>query len=256
MNFAIIAAGEGSRLASEGVEMPKPLVSIDGQPMIERLLNIFARCGARRIVVCVNEFMTEVRKFLSDFKFTEGWPGDRPELVVVVKTTPSSMHTMAEVARAMKGYGRYIATTVDTIFREEDFLPYVNAWETAPESVDSMMAVTDFVDDEKPLWVGVDKESMRITGFYDSKPADGVFVSGGIYGLSERARDVLEKSIAEGMSRMRNYQRALISEGLDVMAFPMGKIIDVDHAADIAVANGFLLTPPHKKRGPIDASKL
>ena len=34
MKFAIIAAGEGSRLAQEGVEEPKPLVSVCGQPMI------------------------------------------------------------------------------------------------------------------------------------------------------------------------------------------------------------------------------
>lgn len=240
MNFAIIAAGEGSRLANEGVSLPKPLVNIDGQPMIGRLLNIFARCGAGRIVVCVNEFMTEVREYLAGFRFSEEWPGDRPTLVVLVKTTPSSMHTMAEVASAMRGHGRWIATTVDTIFRENDFLPYVNAWESAPQSADSMMAVTSFVDDEKPLWVGVDEESMRVTGFYDTKPEDGKFVSGGIYGLSDAAIDVLDKSLEEGMSRMRNYQRALISEGLEVMAFSMGKIIDVDHAGDIATANEFL----------------
>lgn len=240
MNFAIIAAGEGSRLASEGVELPKPLVEIAGQPMIGRLLNIFARCGAKRIVVCVNEFMTEVREYLTNFEFSGQWLGDRPELVVLVKTTPSSMHTMAEVAAAMRGYGRWIATTVDTIFKENDFLPYVNAWEAAPESVDSMMAVTDFVDDEKPLWVGVDKETMHITGFYDSRPKDAQFISGGIYGLSDTAAEVLDKCLSEGVSRMRNYQRALISNNLEVMAFPMGKIIDVDHAGDITTANKFL----------------
>lgn len=240
MNFAIIAAGEGSRLASEGISLPKPLVEIQGMPMIGRLLNIFAQAGGKRIVVCVNEFMTEVREYLDRFEFNREWPGDRPELVVVVKTTPSSMHTMAEVASAMRGYGRWIATTVDTIFRTEDFLPYVNAWESAPENVDAMMAVTEFVDDEKPLWVGVDESSMRVTGFFDARPEGAKFISGGIYGLSDNAADVLEASLATGMSRMRNYQRALIGAGLDVAAFPMGKIVDVDHASDVATANRFL----------------
>ena len=46
MKFAIIAAGEGSRLAQEGVEEPKPLVSVCDQPMIERLMRIFVDCGA------------------------------------------------------------------------------------------------------------------------------------------------------------------------------------------------------------------
>lgn len=41
MNYAIIAAGEGSRLVQEGVKLPKPLVDLDGRPMIGRLIDIF-----------------------------------------------------------------------------------------------------------------------------------------------------------------------------------------------------------------------
>ena len=49
MKFGIIAAGEGSRLASEGVKEPKPLITIQGVPLIERLVRIFARHGATSI---------------------------------------------------------------------------------------------------------------------------------------------------------------------------------------------------------------
>ncbi|MDY3008013.1 MAG: NDP-sugar synthase, partial [Sodaliphilus sp.] len=34
MNYGIIAAGEGSRLAQEGVAKPKPLVELNGEPMV------------------------------------------------------------------------------------------------------------------------------------------------------------------------------------------------------------------------------
>lgn len=244
MNFAIIAAGEGSRLAQEGVEKPKPLVDIDGRPMIGRLLEIFSRSGGRRIVVCVNEFMKEVKAYLDAFQFEPRSDGTVPELIVKVKTTPSSMHTMAEIASEMRGHGRWIATTVDTIFWPSDFQAYVEAWEQAPAKVNVMMAVTDFVDDEKPLWITTtpssDSGTLRITSFLDRAPEHPEYISGGIYGLSDPAIDVLEECLAKGVSRMRNYQRALVEAGLDVEAFPMGKIIDVDHAADIAVANSFL----------------
>ncbi|MDE5843263.1 MAG: NDP-sugar synthase [Muribaculaceae bacterium] len=240
MNFAIIAAGEGSRLAQEGVMLPKPLVEIDHQPMISRLLEIFARCGAKRIVVCVNEFMPEVKEYLADYQFESVDAGHAPELILKVKTTPSSMHTMAEIAEEMEGHGRWIATTVDTIFHESDFRRYVEAWESAPESTDVMMAVTGFVDDEKPLWVVADAEDMRIEAFLDECPEDARYISGGIYGLSDAAIGVLRRCMAQDVSRMRNYQRRLVSEGLDVRAFPMGKIIDVDHAADIETACEFL----------------
>lgn len=240
MNFAIIAAGEGSRLAQEGVEKPKPLVEIAGSPMIGRLLDIFARCGAQRIVVCVNEFMTEVREYLADYKFESIESECAPELIVKVKTTPSSMHTMAEISEEMEGYGRWIATTVDTIFHESDFKEYVKAWEGASVSTDVMMAVTDYVDDEKPLWVEVNPEDMRIEAFLDHRPEKAKYISGGIYGLSDAAIGVLRECVSQGVSRMRNYQRRLVESGLDVRAFPMGKIIDVDHASDIAVADRFL----------------
>ena len=40
MNYAIIAAGEGSRLVQEGVTLPKPLVKLNGVEMIRRLIDI------------------------------------------------------------------------------------------------------------------------------------------------------------------------------------------------------------------------
>ena len=41
MKYAVIAAGEGSRLVEEGIIEPKPLVRINGETMIDRLLRIF-----------------------------------------------------------------------------------------------------------------------------------------------------------------------------------------------------------------------
>lgn len=68
MNYAIIAAGEGSRLAQEGVQKPKPLVELCGEPMIGRLINIFTRCNAESISVIVNREMTEVKEYLDTLK--------------------------------------------------------------------------------------------------------------------------------------------------------------------------------------------
>lgn len=48
MKFAIISAGEGSRLSQEGVALPKPLVQLNGVAMIDRLIQIFVRNGLIR----------------------------------------------------------------------------------------------------------------------------------------------------------------------------------------------------------------
>ncbi|MDD6888748.1 MAG: NTP transferase domain-containing protein [Bacteroidales bacterium] len=233
MNFAIIAAGEGSRLQQEGVSTPKPLVSLNGRPMIGRLIDIFVNCGAECISVIVNEQMTEVREYLTSLK------SQLPvELRLVVKSTPSSMHSFYEVSSILPE-GRFILTTVDTIFHEEDFRRYVQAFAEADASIDGMMAVTSYIDDEKPLYVDVD-EQMRITAFNDSPSAIAKYISGGIYGLDRSAIGVLQKCIDGGVSRMRNFQRALVAEGLNLRAFDMGKIIDVDHQSDIEKANALI----------------
>ena len=234
MNFGIIAAGEGSRLRTEGVEFPKPLVPLDGEPMIGRLLNIFIRLGAESVAVIVNEEMKEVQEYVEDLVTRFPVPFD-----LIVKSTPSSMHSFYEISECFSGKGRFILTTVDTIFREEDFARYAGFFSQSPEEVDGVMAVTPYIDDEKPLYVEVDDE-MRITGFLDKPTPSSRFISGGIYGLGQKSIEVLRNCIDKGVSRMRNFQRELISSGLDLRAYPIDKIIDVDHASDIAKAEAFI----------------
>ena len=230
MNYAIISAGEGSRLAQEGVAKPKPLVDICGEPMIGRLINLFCRCNAESISIIVNEQMTEVREYIESLSL------DIP-LNLVVKTTPSSMHSFFELSRVIPK-GRFCLTTVDTIFREQDFRPYIEAME-ADERYDGMMAVTDYIDDEKPLYVQTD-DDLNITAFRDERYDGAKYISGGIYALNEKAIDVLADCMERGVARMRNFQRALVDAGLRLKAYPMGKILDVDHAGDIEKAENFI----------------
>lgn len=230
MNYAIIAAGEGSRLAQEGVAKPKPLVDICGEPMIGRLINLFCRCNAESISIIVNEQMTEVREYIESLSL------DIP-LNLVVKTTPSSMHSFFELSRVIPK-GRFCLTTVDTIFSEQDFRPYIEAME-ADERYDGMMAVTDYIDDEKPLYVQTD-DDLNITAFRDERYDGAKYISGGIYALNEKAIDVLADCMERGVARMRNFQRALVDAGLKLKAYPMGKILDVDHAGDIEKAENFI----------------
>ena len=211
MHYAIIAAGEGSRLAQEGVARPKPLVELNGEPMILRLINIFTRCNAQSISIIINDFMPEVKDFVKSLQL------DVP-LNLVIKSTPSSMHSFWELSKVMAP-GKFCLTTVDTIFREEDFARYIHAFE-ADTSHDGMWAVTPFIEDEKPL--------------------GAKYVSGGIYAMSDSAFPVLNDCIEQGISRMRNFQRALIAAGMRLKAFSIDKIIDVDHASDIEVAQRFI----------------
>ena len=101
------------------------------------------------------------------------------------------------------------------------------------------MAVTDYIDDEKPLYVDTDEE-LNITAFRDASGPESRYISGGIYGLTPKALDILDNCIEEGIARMRNFQRRLVEGGMKLKAYPFAKIIDIDHAEDIAKAEEFI----------------
>lgn len=238
MIYGIIAGGEGSRLATEGVKEPKPLVKVGGEMLLDRLVRIFWDNDAEGIAVAFRKSMTDVAVQLSYLQGCADGDGLAPVICTGVET-PSSMHSLAAIIDRL-AEGSFCVTTVDTVFREDTFRWYVKAFKECVESgeADGMMAVTSLIDDEKPLYVAVDGD-MNITGFLDESGASN-YVSAGIYGLTPRAADVLRRCVERGESRMRNFQRALLRDGLRLKAFDIGRAFDIDHAADIGKAERFL----------------
>jgi NDP-sugar pyrophosphorylase family protein len=207
---------------------------VGGERLIDRLLRIFLANGATEVVAICNEQMTEVRARLEQIQTAGLVP-----LKFVVKSTPSSMHSMWELSRWLRDEP-FVLTTVDTIFREEEFHTYVADFLqlVGRGEADGLMGVTDYIDDEKPLYVSTD-DDLAITGFLDRCETPR-YISGGIYGLTPRSIETLRRCIERGESRMRNFQRALIADGLRLKAWPFSKVLDIDHASDIVKAETFL----------------
>lgn len=231
MRYAVIAAGEGSRLAQEGMTTPKPLVKIGGECMVDRLVRIFVAAGAKEVCVVCNPSSEAYVKSRQE----AGAP-----LRSIVRTTPSSMHSMYELMPMLEGDEPFVLTTVDTVFRESEFQDYVAAFEkmVAAGEADGLMGVTTYIDDEKPLYVATD-DDLNIRAFLDADE-NPRYVSGGIYGLTPCALATLRRCVDRGESRMRNFQRALLTDGLQLKAYPFTKVIDVDYAGDIAKAEALL----------------
>ena len=83
-------------------------------------------------------------------------------------------------------------------------------------------------------------EMMNITAFRDKRWDGAKYVSGGVYAMTNQAFAVLDQCIEQGISRMRNFQRALVEAGYKLQAYSIDKIVDVDHAGDIITAESFL----------------
>ena len=229
MNYGIIAAGEGSRLASEGVLTPKPLVRLNGETLLDRLIRLFLDNHAESVSIIINKEMIAVQEHLSRISLPV-------PLHVTVKSTPSSLHSFYELMPHL-GNKKFCVTTVDTIFKESDFASYIEAFEKS--SGQGLMAVTSFIDDEKPLYVETD-ENLRITAFKDQFEESIQYISGGIYGLTPAVFPTLKRCLENGIHRMRNFQREVIADGISLHACPFPKIVDVDHAEDIRKAEEFL----------------
>ena len=240
MTYAIIAAGEGSRLTQEGISTPKPLVNVGGERLLDRLLRVFSENGATDITVICNDLTPLVAQHLEQIE-RNGLYGHHIPLRHLVETTPSSMHSFARLAPLLTAEP-FVLTTVDTIFREQEFADYLACFSHAISQgqADGVMGVTDYIDDESPLYVST-TPSGKISAFLDSDPDSTCrFISGGIYGLTPKALDTLNRCMAEHQSRMRNFQRGLLADGLTLQAFPFSKVLDIDHASDIRKAEQFL----------------
>lgn len=231
MEYAIIAAGEGSRLKAEGFDNPKPLVMLQGVKLIDRLIGQFTAAGATGVHIIINERSPQLDHYLATAAFPV--PVD-----VIRKDTVSSLHSFHALLLHHPNLQECCLTTTDTVFLTGEFQRYIQAFRENGQ-LDALMAVTTYMDDESPLYVSVGK-NQAVSAFSDIPIDEPLHVSGGIYCLRRKAIASVHSAIAQGMSRMRNFQRHLIEQDLSVAAFPFSKIIDVDHVKDIEKATDFL----------------
>lgn len=204
-----------------------------GTSLLSRLFRIFLDNGADSVCIIINEEMVEVRSFVEQQQKEFPVP-----LRMVVESTPSSFHSFYALKPFLEGADKFCLTTVDPIFREEEFTEYIRAFSLDKED-DALMAVTDYIDDERPLYVKT-AANFRITG-YASEAYDGArYISGGIYCMNSRALAELPVAMQAGISRMRGFQQHLVDAGLRLRAYPFSKVIDIDHAADVTKAEQFL----------------
>ena len=229
MNFAIIAAGEGQRLKSEGIDIPKPLIRINNIPMIERLLAIINRQNPDSISIIINEEAKEVYDFLSNHSLKE-------KINLKIKTTESSLHSLYELKLFLTGKPFCLFTT-DTIFTEYEFINFID-FIIKNNNCDGVLGITEFIDDEKPLYVELDDEKSII--HFDDWKNNNSFVTGGIYYFTPSIYNEVDAAIENNYKRLRNFLKLLTERKYKLQGFVFSKIIDVDHLEDVKTAEEFL----------------
>ncbi|MFQ5988928.1 MAG: NDP-sugar synthase [Candidatus Methylomirabilales bacterium] len=220
MKGGIIAAGAGVRLRQAGWTMPKPLVPVAGMPLIEHVIRNFLAAGTSALVIIVNEQARECEDWIrSHFPHLD--------LEIIVKTTDSSLESFLEVGSRL-GSGRALISTVDAWCPEETFVTFVRRAQRFPPDA-TVLAVTPFVDDERPLWVGLDPSGRVIHLGEDA----GDVVTAGMYLVPERVRRM---SPPPEVKRLREFLVWLLNLGEPVYGVILPAVVDVDRGEDISLA--------------------
>jgi NDP-sugar pyrophosphorylase family protein len=216
----IIAAGEGSRLREDGWAMAKPLVPVEGVPLIEHVIGNFLEAGIETLAIIFNAREEDCASFVRS-----RFPG--APIQILVKTTASSYESYREIS-GMLPPGPALVSTVDAWCSRADFVDFARKADAAPEE-ETVLAVTPLVSDEKPLWVRL-REDGAITGIGGDS---GNAVTAGIYRFSRRARAL---SAPASLGRLREYLAWLLESGESIRGISIETVVDVDRAEDIRLA--------------------
>jgi len=146
---------------------------------------------------------------------------------IVVKTTRSSLESFREILAAAPP-GRLLVSTVDAFCPRKEFLRFIRRAEELPAH-STVLAVTGYVHDEKPLWVTTTRKG-RVTAVGG---ASGDAVTAGIYVVPERVRRM---QIPSSLPRLRDFLAWLCKSGDPMQALTIGKVVDVDRAEDLETA--------------------
>ena len=187
MKALILAGGQGTRLRPVTYETPKPLITVKKKPIINHLMELFAKYGVKDIGILISKKHTE------DFeRWRKLWERDFPkgEVRIFLEETPRGTFGGLEYAREWIGNDRFILSNGDEL---KDFdLAELFAFHKKQKPIGSIA----LVEVPNPHEYGVPiLEGNRIKEFLEKpNPAPSKFISSGLYILEPEILDYADFS--------------------------------------------------------------
>jgi len=234
MKAGLIAAGLGERLRAYGLTLPKPLVPVAGRPLIDYVLAAVAAAGLRQVACIVNEESCGIEEHCRD-----RWPHLAFEFIR--RTTPSSMESLFTLRPLLAGE-RFVLLTVDAVFAPR-VLDHFLAAAQARADAHAVLALSPFVDDEKPLYARLAADGRISALGPDAQPRDAsdiALVTAGFYVFDPAIFAEVACARDAGCTALRQFLGHLLRRGYHFYGERIGKTVDVDRPEDIAVAEAFV----------------
>lgn len=227
MKAAIIAAGEGSRLAAAVPGLPKPLIPVAGRPLAHWVVDGLHAAGAAAVTVLTNSRGAAVAPDLA-----KAFPGLTFDAVTA--DTASSFESFRLVSlRLAATEEAFLVSTTDALISPADVSRF---WRECRDTTAEIgLALTSFVDDEKPLWADLADDG-RISGL-GAAAREKTAVTCGLYYMTRAAANRLPA--ADSHRRLRDFLASQAASGR-VHGVLLSKTLDVDRPEDLAAAETFL----------------
>lgn len=222
---SIIAAGKGLRFKQGGIDIPKAMISVAGKPLLDWSVARFIETDIEKMILIFNKDNCEICSTYILENFSD------VALEIICKNTASSFESFYEVL--LKGQNEYLLiTTIDSIFKPRQFNYFLDFVQRLSDNA-LVLGISDFIDDEKPLYVDIDNNG-RIISLGSEKSE---YVTCGVYFLhSSLINDKKQKNY----SSLRLFLKDLLDQGMPAYGFSLGKTIDVDHPHDLLKAEELL----------------
>jgi len=223
MKAAILAGGEGTRLRPLTGKILKPLIPVNGIPMIERAVRILENSGIDEVAIVIRH-NKEVKNYLNRLKW-------KIKLKFVEKDTKD----ISEAFFALKGEfdERFFYFNSDLIFDPNAFEKFVN--DTKDSEADLVICVSKKVSDPNHPKVIID-DNLNVTG---TGQPNGYSITG-ISLCSPSLFDEEERSRRMGIHHFLDFLLKLVIGKYIVKAYKFPEVIDVNTNGDLKKAEEFL----------------
>ena len=221
-----MAAGEARRMRPVSERWPKPILPIDGRPVIATLLRELAAAGIGRVTVVCGHLGAQIERLLGD--------GAAFGIAVSYATQARPLGSADAVmcARASGACPPFLIVGADTLFRPGDVGRFARGFTGA--RADGALAIRQ----QPPPGEGrsaVGVEAGRVRTVLDHEPGNPVSAAP-LWGFTGRLDPFLEDLRGPPLELAEAYQRA-IDEGLEVAALEIGATRDLTFPVDLVKEN-------------------
>ena len=226
-----MAAGEGRRLRPLTDTWPKPLLPIDGRPVIATLLHELAAAGLTRVTVVTGHLAEQLEELVGDGS------GFGLEARFARQQRPDGSADAVEVAIEAGAAPPAIVVAADTVYQRGDVGRFAEAF--AEAGPDGGVAVRRNPP-PGPGRSAVGVEDGRVTRIPDDDPA-AELASAALWGLGDAVARELGSLAGPPFELAEAYQRA-IDAGAHVIAVEIGATRDLTRPLDLVRENFFYLS--------------